>query len=185
VNPFTRRRRTETGGEPVYKPLPRLPAPELGEAWRERDPEPRLLIPAEMPAEAVEAFESVFARALRDAARLPAVSMSGMQPSRPNEDPDCWFRHDVAAPEPAPPIAESSEDLAEGEPHMDEDDKPLPPGVLGYVVVLSDGYGRGFLPDTDLRSREAAQRQVDSWNKTLTFRGRAVLCEVRAAGEGG
>ena len=36
MNPFTRRRRTETGGEPVYKPLPRLPAPELGEAWRER-----------------------------------------------------------------------------------------------------------------------------------------------------
>jgi hypothetical protein len=47
MNPFTRRRRTETGGEPVYKPLPRLPAPELGEAWRERAAE----VPAPAPAE--------------------------------------------------------------------------------------------------------------------------------------
>jgi hypothetical protein len=85
----------------------------------------------------------------------------------------------------SPAAAESSEDITGEEPEMDDDPAPLPPGVLGYVVVLSGDLGRGFLPDTDLRSREAAQRQVDSWNKTLTFRGRAVLCEVRAAGEGG
>jgi hypothetical protein len=98
--------------------------------------------------------------------RLPAPELSA-----------AWL---AGEPRPAPaqapaPAAVASQPATAARP-AEED--PMPPGVLGYVVVLRDGYGIK-LSDSGARSAGEAAREAGKWNKTDTFRGRASVCEVR------
>jgi len=53
-----------------------------------------------------------------------------------------------------------------------------------FVVVLR-GDSRSVLTDSDLRTRAEAEAEAAAWNRRDAWRGRAGVCEVRAAGDGG